>query len=122
MFGDQDNATFDIEKGPCYRFSIRSPQGDWEGCGDYHQSFKEILRLQGLTVPEGYLIDQEGREIKFNQEVSTVLKPDVIDEFQREDWDDHWDDAYEPSWNRIGEDYEQGTVSVSIIWGAKSID
>jgi hypothetical protein len=60
IFGEEDNGTFDFEKGRCHEITIEHPRGKWKGFGKGEQSFAELATLEGWDLDDGDLLRDDG--------------------------------------------------------------
>jgi hypothetical protein len=87
ILGGSDNVTFDIEKGTCLEFRVRSTEGEWYGCGDEKQTFEEILSRRNCTLDEeGELMREDGETAKMQHRIGSLVRPGRIEELQKDDW------------------------------------
>jgi hypothetical protein len=64
---EDDNATFDIEKGGCYEFKLKLHFGKWYGCGSGSQTFNEVLRDGEHYLKGGCAVRSNGDSARLNQ-------------------------------------------------------
>jgi hypothetical protein len=60
IFGDEDNGTFDFEKGRVHEITIEHPKGIWKGFGKGEQTFTELATLKCWELDDGELLRDDG--------------------------------------------------------------
>jgi hypothetical protein len=63
IFGDEDNGTFDFEKGRIHEITIEHPRGEWKGYGKGEQTFAELTSIKGWDLDDGDLLRDDGEYI-----------------------------------------------------------
>jgi hypothetical protein len=69
IFGEEDNGTFDFEKGGIQEDLIEHPKGSWRGFGASEQTFRSLAALKGWDIGEGDLIDMDGEILSLDEPI-----------------------------------------------------
>jgi hypothetical protein len=82
ILGEDDNATFDIEKGTCLVFRVEAPREVWSAYGSEQQTFPEALKPLGLDRDEGYILNEDSEKVRLDDKIGLLVKPGIVEDLQ----------------------------------------
>jgi hypothetical protein len=120
IFGEEDNGTFDFEKGRCHEIIIEHPKGIWKGFGKGEQTFAELVSLKWWDLDDGDLLREDGEEFQTSELIRDVANWESPTQFR---WMENEEKALDRgmSWWENDTDSFSDLLNVTFIHGFEEL-